>query len=213
MVRIIQGLAVAAVCAVLAAVLLVRHERASAAEISPAVRARGLQFDPAVSASDRAWILAAEHAARPEAARLLDEIDGLVVVGTVYEPDLPWVGMADPNTDRVTFNLSYLDGNRKIDREQAVLHELGHVIDFKLLPDDEVSRLASALPSTGMCLPERGDCSAPPERFADTFARWALRGNVSLTGSGYQLASPASLEDWGAPLAALAIELDVRAHQ
>ncbi len=55
----------------------------------------------------------------------------------------------------------------------------------------------------------RGDCTAPEERFADTFAKWALRGAVSLAGAGYSVASPASLEDWGAPLARLAIDIDV----
>jgi hypothetical protein len=34
---------------------------------------------------------------------------------------------------------------------------------------------------------------------------------VSLTGAGYNVPPPPSLEDWGAPLAALAIELDVGA--
>ena len=54
-----------------------------------------------------------------------------------------------------------------------------------------------------------GDCTVPAERFADTFAKWALRGAVSATGAGYGVATPASLEDWGAPLAKLAIEIEV----
>ena len=66
------------------------------------------------------------------------------------------------------------------------------------------------MPTSGVC-PQgiRGDCAQAQERFADTFAKWALRGAVSITGAGYSLAAPASLEDWGAPLARLAIELDV----
>ena len=57
----------------------------------------------------------------------------------------------------------------------------------------------------------RADCAPDQERFADTFAKWALRGAVSITGAGYNLPAPASLEDWGAPLSSLAIELDVAA--
>ena len=52
-----------------------------------------------------------------------------------------------------------------------------------------------------------GSCAEPAERFADTFAKWALRGSVSVVGAGYQVPNPPSLEDWGAPLAALSIEL------
>jgi hypothetical protein len=47
----------------------------------------------------------------------------------------------------------------------------------------------------------------PEERFADTFAKWALRGAVSGVGSGYSLATPVSLETWGEPLGLLAIQV------
>ena len=71
-----------------------------------------------------------------------------------------------------------------------MLHELGHIIDFALVPDDLRDQLAGELPTTGVCLPERGDCAAPEERFADTFAKWALRGDVSIIGAGYELRHP-----------------------
>ena len=45
------------------------------------------------------------------------------------------------------------------------------------------------------------------ERFADTFAKWALNGAVSEVGAGYGIATPASIEDWGAPLGRLAFSL------
>jgi len=74
--------------------------------------------------------------------------------------------------------------------------------------------LAASLPPVGSCITAtHGDCTTPEERFADTFAKWALRGAVSLAGAGYGVASPASLEDWGAPLARLAVELDVSASR
>ena len=86
------------------------------------------------------------------------------------------------------------------------------MIDHALVPPELRDQLAASLPPIGGCVSERtGDCTAPEERFADTFAKWALRGAVSAAGAGYGVATPASLEDWGAPLAALAIEIEVAA--
>jgi hypothetical protein len=48
--------------------------------------------------------------------------------------------------------------------------------------------------------------AAPEELFADTFAKWALSGAMSV-GSGYGVPMPASIEGWGQPLGALAISL------
>jgi hypothetical protein len=45
------------------------------------------------------------------------------------------------------------------------------------------------------------------EKFADTFAKWALRGDFP-ESAGYGVATPASLEEWGAPLASVAAQLD-----
>ena len=90
-----------------------------------------------------------------------------------------------------------------------MIHELGHVVDFALVPDALRDRLAAGVPSTGVCLEAiYADCAAAQEKFADTFTKWALRGNVSIAGAGYSLPAPASLEDWGAPLA-LAVKLEV----
>ena len=83
---------------------------------------------------------------------------------------------------------------------------------LRVAPPELRDELAASLPPVGACVTaDTGDCTAPEERFADTFAKWALRGAVSLGGAGYGVASPASLEDWGAPLARLAIEIDVSA--
>jgi hypothetical protein len=181
--------------------------------IAPEVRAAGLRFAPTVAETDRAWILAAIEQARPEARQLVDDVDGMVVVTTFGEPTSRAVGVTQrngPGDYEVRFNLGYLDGERKLDRNATVLHELGHVIDDALVPPELRDRLAAQLPVSGACLTaDTGDCTSPPERFADTFAKWALRGAVSAVGAGYSLATPASLEDWGAPLATLAIEIDV----
>jgi hypothetical protein len=184
--------------------------RAEASPVSAQDRRAGLRYD-GVSADDQAWIQAAVAKARPEAATLIDEVDGLVTIRTADLPGAPWVGMtsaAGEGRFTIVLNLADLDGRRTIDRDVVVLHELGHVVDFVLVPDADVNRLAAQVPVTGTCLTaESGDCSAPQERFADTFAKWALRGAVSVTGAGYSIPMPASIEGWGAPLGALAIRI------
>jgi len=179
-------------------------------ELTPQIRAAGLTFAPDVGAGDRQWVLDAIAKARPEAQALIGAVDGMVTIRTVNVPGAPFVGVAEPGTDDIQLNLAYLDGERKQDRTQAVLHELGHVIDFELVPDEQMRELAGAVPSSGACMtPESGGCTAPEERFADTFARWALRGAVSAYGAGYQVMSPGSLESWGEPLGLLAAKQSV----
>ncbi|HEY6888654.1 MAG TPA: hypothetical protein VI300_12770 [Solirubrobacter sp.] len=177
----------------------------------------GLTFAPDFPAADRAWVLAAIANARPEARQLIDDVDGRTRITAFYEPYGYWLGWAQtvaPNRYEVRLNLARLDGRRKIDRDTVTLHELGHVVDFALVPDTLRDQLAAHVPTSGAC-PDgiQGDCAAAPERFADTFAKWALRGAVSAVGAGYSLASPRSLEDWGAPLSELAIELNVAARR
>ena len=181
--------------------------------IDPALHAAGLRFAPSVAEGDRVWILAAIGRARPEARELVDDVDGMVVITTFAAPGARAVGLMHrngPGDYEIRFNLGYLDGERTLDRNATVLHELGHVIDDALVPPETRDRLAAEIPVSGACLtPDTGDCASPPERFADTFAKWALRGAVSAVGAGYSLATPASLEDWGAPLSTLAIEVAV----
>ncbi len=184
-------------------------------EISAETRAATLRFAPDVKPRDRAWILAAVGKARPEAQRLIAEIDGLVEVRT----DLPRgeaIGLAQMTLDQamVNFDVRSLNGDRAFDRDVVVLHELGHVIDFQLVDDELVEQLDRQIPRVGSCgaseLLPTGACTAVEERFADTFAKWALRGRISLAGSGYGIPAPASLEDWGAPLGMLAARLNAR---
>jgi hypothetical protein len=181
--------------------------------VDPKVRAATFRFAGTVAPSDREWILGAVDKARPEARQLIDDIDGMVTIGTFSDPGGRAVGVMQPLAEgeyRVSFNVAYLDGERKLDRDTAVVHELGHVVDHALVPVELRDGLAAALPTTGACYSgDTGDCTAPAERFADTFAKWALRGAVSAVGAGYSVATPASLEDWGAPLSALAIDVAV----
>jgi hypothetical protein len=203
------ALAATAVVACLAAVLAVVHHRAAAATVPP--RSAAPTYE-GVAPADAAWIRAAIAEARPEAAELIDDVDGGVTFRTVYAPHVFWAGLtqsAGPHRYTVTLNLSFLNGSRgPTIRDDVVLHELGHVVDFEVVPDEERDRLAAEVPVSGACYTaDTGDCTAPQERFADTFAKWALRGAVSVAGAGYSIPAPASLEDWGAPLAALATQL------
>jgi hypothetical protein len=181
--------------------------------IDPAIRAATFTYAPGVTPEDREWIEAAIDKVRPEARQLIDDVDGMTTITTYADPGAGAVGvMREASTGRyeVAFNLAYLNRERKLDRDSTVAHELGHVIDAALVAPELRDRLAAALPPSGGCVVEgTGDCTSPPERFADTFAKWALRGEVSVAGAGYSVATPASLEDWGAPLAALAIEVEV----
>ncbi|HEX6025858.1 MAG TPA: hypothetical protein VFZ00_27955 [Solirubrobacter sp.] len=183
--------------------------------ITPEVRAASLRFAPEVGDAERQWVLAAIDQARPEARRLIDDVDGMVTVTTWQNRNDLAVGLMTTSGNgayTVSLNLAFLNADRKIDRNTAVLHELGHVIDHALVPPELRDQLAASLPPVGACATTlTGDCTAPEERFADTFAKWALRGAVSVAGAGYGVATPASLEDWGAPLSALAIEIAVAA--
>jgi hypothetical protein len=215
-----RAIALIALCAV-AALLAVRLEGTAGVaatgglEIDDTTRAATLRFAPEVRPADRAWILAAVASARPEAQRLIAEVDGLIEIRTDLEHDEA-VGLAQmrPGESIVSFDVRTLNGQRALDREVVVLHELGHVIDYQLVSDELVQRLDQQIPRVGDCgdsaLLPMGACTSVEERFADTFAKWALRGRISLAGSGYGIPSPASLEDWGAPLGLLAAQLSAR---
>jgi hypothetical protein len=174
-------------------------------------RAAGLTWDPAVAPGDRAWIEQAIATARPEAQRLIAEVDGLVTIHTA--PLGPMImGATKPGPDGfdVFFNITQLDGERAIDRNVVVLHELGHVIDFSLIDPALDGRLDAGIPRPDSCGGTGGPtgaCAPAEERIADTFAKWALGGAVSAVGAGYQIPAPPSIEDWGSPLGAIAARL------
>jgi hypothetical protein len=205
-------LAVAA-CSALA--LLAGCAQGEEPAISDEARAAGLHFAPEVAPNDRVWIEAAIRSARPEAQRLIAEIDGLVEIRTDLQQGVA-IGLAEMTPGRavVRFDLRSLNYDRALDRNVVVLHELGHVIDYYAVPDELVRQLDNGIPRAGVCpatspLPT-GACTAVEERFADTFAKWALGGRISLAGSGYGIPAPRSLEDWGAPLGLLAARLNAR---
>jgi hypothetical protein len=212
-----RALIVVSVCAVILAVVV--HARGAAAdgEIPPEIRAATLNLD-SVAPQDRVWIQNAIATARPEAQRLIAEVDGLVTVRTdLRSAGVPEDAIGLTRTDgehvEILLGADRLNSDRAIDRDMVVLHELGHVIDFLLVDDALMGKLDAGIPASRECgeaLDGAGGCNATPERFADTFAKWALRGRFSIAGSGYGVPTPASLEDWGMPLGALAIQLDTQ---
>jgi hypothetical protein len=84
-------------------------------------------------------------------------------------------------------------------------HELGHVVDHALLTDDVVAAMDSEIP-TGYGCEEgvTGACANSEERFAETFAKWAL-GDIGVNlDIGYKVPPPSvALDVWGQPLARL----------
>ena len=129
-------------------------------------------------------------AARPEAQRLIAEVDGLVEY-RVHRGDPLGVTRSSVGPDGADFVISFdvgsLDGYRRQDRDVTVLHEYGHVIDLALVPEATNDAFEAGIPRTGACGNyggvSTGACAAPAERFADTFAKWALRGKVSAVGA------------------------------
>jgi hypothetical protein len=178
--------------------------RSSTPKITPAARAGTLRFAPSVAPADRAWILAAIASARPEARRLIAEVDGLIELDTKLNvrdgvsltggDGVTWMGLG---TVGMSLDGRKLNGERAIDRTFVVLHELGHVIDFVLIDRDLRKRLDAGIPPGGEVR----------ERFADTFAKWALDQPGPPSGAGYGIPMPASIADWGAPLSQMAGQL------
>src|SRR5947208_3274684 len=158
--------------------------------------------------ADRQAFAAAVADARPEARALIALVDGLVDVhvATTGGQSLG-VTSETPNGYDLTVDLarvSAMYGRRGIDR--VVLHELGHVVDFALVPDDVTGPLDAEIPRGWGCEDgTTGACASREERFAETFAKWATGDPGADLHIGYKVPPPSvSLETWGQPLAQLA---------
>jgi hypothetical protein len=184
-------------------------KRAGARVLPAAARRATFHFDPAVAPADRQVFLGAVAAARPEARRLIGLVDGLVDVRIGPTGSAGAIGLTEDEEPgyRVTVDLGLVAsrfGPRGIDR--TILHELGHVIDHALLTDDVIAALDAGIPSGWGCDDGKlGACANREERFAETFAKWAL-GDIGVNlDIGYKVPPPsAPLETWGQPLARLA---------
>ncbi len=172
-----------------------------------ASRARTFTFD-GVAPGDQLAVLDAVARARPEARRLVAAVAGLVRVrvGTAG-PGAAGTTSSRPGGYDVVLDLGGVSaalGPRGIDR--LVLHELGHVVDFALVPDALEARLDAEVPAGYGCAGGvGGSCAARPERFAETWAKWAMDDIGVALEIGYEVPPPSvALDTWGAPLAALA---------
>jgi hypothetical protein len=204
------------IAALLAAALYLRAHPAAHAgaaaqgrvvgQIGDAERAASFTFPPGIAGPDRQAILQAVADARPEAQQLIAAVDGLVDL-RVASTEQGVVGTTESSGSRfvVTLNLGLalrIHGQRGIDR--LVLHELGHVVDFALVPAALDARLDAEIPRGYGCEEgQTGACAVSEERFAETFAKWATRDIGFGVDLGYKVPPPDDLESWGAPLAAL----------
>jgi hypothetical protein len=179
-----------------------------ARKISADTERAAFTFD-GVSPADRALVEQAIAAARPEARRLVEIVDGLVTLrvagqrGTTLGVTRPLPdGRYDVTVDLQRVNSIY--GRRGVAR--VVLHELGHVVDDAIVPAALDATLDAGIPRGYAC--EQGglgSCAIREERFAESFAKWAMDDIGVDLYIGYKVAPPTlALSAWGAPLAALA---------
>ena len=207
----LPALAIAGVLAFAAIASSHRTPRATAGppSISQQARAEGLHFDPTVAESDRQAVLGAIAGARPEARALIGAVDGLVEVGVspVGSNSVGLTQQIAATRYRVTLDLAGVTaryGQRGIAR--LVLHELGHVVDFALVPESLDRLLDDGIPAGLGCDDGvTGGCAKRDERFAETFAKWAL-GDIGVNlDIGYKIPPPRlPIDAWGTPLAQLA---------
>lgn len=167
------------------------------------LRRRTLRFADGVTPDDQAAIQAAITAARPEARRLIELVDGLVTV-RVGPTGSQAVGVATelPTGYEVQLDLGLISGRfgqRGINN--VVLHELAHVVDFALVPDDLLTTVDAGTPKGYGCGDAPPGCTSREERFADSFAKWAT-GDIGVDlYLGYRVPPPSGA--WGDPLAGL----------
>ena len=175
--------------------------------LSAAVVHAGLRFAPDVAPADRQVVLNAIAVARPEARGLVTLVDGLVTVevGPVSGDGPDVVGLTSSTSRGFLVQLDLGRVWREAGQrgtERLVLHELGHVVDHALVSDKLRRALDAQIPAGYGCDPGQptGACAPVPERFAETFAKWAsgdLGFNLYL---GYKVPPPDSMEAWGTDL-------------
>jgi hypothetical protein len=209
------------VLAAIAAVLATLHPRiqrrvvvtrapAANLQLTDGQRSGSMTFAPGTHPLDVAAVQRAIAGARPEARRLIDLVDGALTVrvGPTGEPDAAGVTESGPGGFSVTLDLGQISralGERGISR--LVLHELGHVVDYALVPPALREQLDAAVPPSYPCT-AAGDSSCAgrsdrEERFAETFAKWAMDDIGTNLEIGYRVPPPPSLMQWGRPLTAL----------
>jgi hypothetical protein len=183
-------------------------DRAGVRVLDDATRAATFRFASAATPQQEQVFLAAIAVARPEARRLSDDVDGLVTVAFGVPNVAGAIGVTrfDGKQYEVTVDIDGVGrrhGARGVDA--LILHEMGHVIDSALVPDDLIAALDAQIPTGLRCVPGQptGACATVQERFADTFAKWAMN-DLGVNGTvGYRILPPVPIAKWGEPLARL----------
>ncbi|MEA2169830.1 MAG: hypothetical protein QOF76_3130 [Solirubrobacteraceae bacterium] len=202
-----------AIVAVLAA-MATQHSRGAQSSRKPtgitaAQAAAGFTYDASVDAASRQLIESSIAGARPEAQRLIAEIDGLTTL-SVADTGEDVLGVTHPvpgGRYSVTLNIGrtfHELGPRGVQR--LVLHELGHVVDFALVPDALKQQLDTEIPAGVPCPAGTplGSCAPRAERFAETFAKWAMFNDIGASlYIGYAVPPVGDFDAWAAPLTAL----------
>lgn len=178
-----------------------RPAEVATAPMPAAVAARSFRFEPAVSAAQRRAFVAAVRADSTAAQALLGVLDGFTTIG-LLPADSPYGGLATEAGDGrflVQILPSVLSGPAA-DRDFVINHELGHVVRFAAIGGRDLEAIDALVTAGSRCVaydaatpdaaPADG-CADAEERFATTFARWALKLRVP-AGSGSDVPSPAS---------------------
>lgn len=181
--------------------------RDGATLLDRATRDATFRFAEGTAPADRQAFLHAVADARPDAQRLIALLDGTIDVRLAPAAgDALGIAIAGDRRYEVAVDIRAAargHGQRGIDR--VVLHELGHVVDFALVTDQMMAGLQAGIPVPAACGSSNpGACTSQPERFAETFAKWAMGDLGPDVNVGYDVPAPVpTLDAWGAPLAAL----------
>lgn len=184
-----------------------RYSPATDRPMPAALQAASFRWDGGITPQDRQVIEAAIAGARPEAQRLIAMVDGLTAMSVGSLSAAAGVTMPVPGGYQVILDLGPVAqqlGQRGISR--LVLHELGHVIDAAILPAGLQASLDAGVPAGWGCDGgHSGACAVREERFAESFAKWAMNDIGVDLYIGYRVPPPGpSLDAWGEPLARLA---------
>lgn len=171
--------------------------------------AAGFTFGPGIDSTNRPAIEQAIATARPEAQALIARVDGLTTLAAGVPSRSGAAGTTRPLLDgryEVVLDTGGVYrrlGQRGINR--LVLHELAHVVDLALLAPEMRARLDATIPPGLPCTSSTptGSCAPRPERFAETFAKWAMSDVGYDLWIGYAVPAPSDLAAWAAPLAEL----------
>ena len=194
-------------------VLLLAASPAAAATTAPSRPTSSARTSRSRPTSPRETSSGSSRARRrpaPRPRQLIDDVDGMVTIDTVDAPGAPSVGLTQqPGPRRYDITLQPRLPRRRAQarpqRRRAARVRPRRSTSRSSRPSCATSSPASCRPSAPASRPT--PATAPRRRSASPTRSPSGRcaAPCPLAGAGYGVATPASLEDWGAPLARLAI--------